>query len=61
MSSTKPAVILSYVQLLSSTPIYDDVYGEGVFTHSLYRLGNRLPEWVRGGAVSGDGIQCGRL
>lgn len=32
--------------LLSSTPYYHEVYGEGMFTHSLFRLGNRLPEWV---------------
>lgn len=32
--------------LLSSTPYYHEVYGEGMFTHSLFRLGNRLPDWV---------------
>ncbi|CAI5987628.1 unnamed protein product, partial [Closterium sp. NIES-65] len=32
--------------LLSSTPYYHEQHGEGLFTHSLFRLGNRLPDWV---------------
>ncbi|CAI6004926.1 unnamed protein product [Closterium sp. NIES-64] len=37
---------LSRPQLLSSTPYYHEQHGEGLFTHSLFRLGNRLPDWV---------------
>ncbi|CAI5501439.1 unnamed protein product [Closterium sp. Naga37s-1] len=37
---------LSLPQLLSSTPYYHEQHGEGLFTHSLFRLGNRLPDWV---------------
>jgi hypothetical protein len=33
-------------QLLSSLPYEHDVWGEGQYTHSLYRLGDRLPDWV---------------
>ncbi|GJP43457.1 hypothetical protein CLOM_g2916 [Closterium sp. NIES-68] len=32
--------------LLSSAPYYHEQHGEGLFTHSLFRLGNRLPDWV---------------
>ncbi|GJP71243.1 hypothetical protein CLOP_g2097, partial [Closterium sp. NIES-67] len=31
--------------LLSSAPYYHEQHGEGLFTHSLFRLGNRLPDW----------------
>ncbi|BFI39688.1 hypothetical protein MPTK2_7g02200 [Marchantia polymorpha subsp. ruderalis] len=33
-------------QLVSTSPYVSEVYGEGIFTHSLYRLGDRLPDWV---------------
>ncbi len=33
-------------QLLSSMPYEHDVWGEGQYTHTLYRLGDRLPDWV---------------
>jgi hypothetical protein len=33
-------------QLLSSLPYEHDVWGEGQYTHTLYRLGDRLPDWV---------------
>ncbi|KAL2611906.1 hypothetical protein R1flu_023598 [Riccia fluitans] len=33
-------------QLVSTSPYVSEAYGEGVFTHSLYRLGDRLPDWV---------------
>ncbi|KAH9532976.1 hypothetical protein CY35_18G027300 [Sphagnum magellanicum] len=33
-------------QLLSSVPYEHEVWGEGIYTHSLYRLGDRLPDWV---------------
>ncbi|CAM6047633.1 unnamed protein product [Sphagnum compactum] len=33
-------------QLLSILPYEHDVWGEGQYTHSLYRLGDRLPDWV---------------
>lgn len=34
-------------QLLSTSPYEHEVWGEGVYTHSLYRLGDRIPDWVR--------------
>lgn len=33
-------------QLLSTSTFYDERYGEGTFSHSVYRLGDRLPDWV---------------
>ena len=33
-------------QLLSTSPYEHEVWGEGVYTHSLYRLGDRIPDWV---------------
>lgn len=33
-------------QLLSTLPYENEIWGEGIYTHSLYRLGDRLPDWV---------------
>ncbi|KAG0592999.1 hypothetical protein KC19_1G296900 [Ceratodon purpureus] len=33
-------------QLLSTLPYENETWGEGIYTHSLYRLGDRLPDWV---------------
>ncbi|KAL3683331.1 hypothetical protein R1sor_001353 [Riccia sorocarpa] len=33
-------------QIVSTSPYVSEVYGEGIFTHSLYRLGDRIPDWV---------------
>ncbi|KAG0620131.1 hypothetical protein M758_4G191500 [Ceratodon purpureus] len=33
-------------QLLSTLPYEHEIWGEGIYTHSLYRLGDRLPDWV---------------
>uniref|UniRef100_A0A7I4ACI1 C2H2-type domain-containing protein n=1 Tax=Physcomitrium patens TaxID=3218 RepID=A0A7I4ACI1_PHYPA len=33
-------------QLLSTLPYEHETWGEGIYTHSLYRLGDRLPDWV---------------
>ncbi|CAM6098589.1 unnamed protein product [Calypogeia fissa] len=33
-------------QLLATAPHFDEIWGHGVFTHNLYRLGDRLPDWV---------------
>jgi hypothetical protein len=33
-------------QLLTTSTFYDERYGEGTFSHSVYRLGDRLPDWV---------------
>eukprot|EP00898_Chlorokybus_atmophyticus_P008042 jgi/Chlat1/8239/Chrsp77S07688 len=33
-------------EVLSVTPYYHETYGAGTFTHTLYRLGSRLPAWV---------------
>ncbi|KAG0572959.1 hypothetical protein KC19_VG137700, partial [Ceratodon purpureus] len=32
--------------LLSTLPYENETWGEGIYTHSLYRLGDRLPDWV---------------
>ncbi|CAM6107311.1 unnamed protein product [Calypogeia fissa] len=33
-------------QLVSSAPYVNEIWGQGFFTHSLFRLGDRLPDWV---------------
>lgn len=45
------------LQLLSSTPYYDEVYGEGVFNHSCVQIGaGTVPKWVRKEKKRGAGV-----